>query len=177
MARETVEPETPMTAVHQRFVVHRMNHRVLFGKPAAVEVQVDHHDFRESTVYLPAGAIFALDLWEGTEIGRTRHWLSYVLQAGRPGDLLTAIPQVQPGAIVLMRAKGAPRCRFLLGWLAALQKRTDPSTLPPEFFLSQHLWMQSLPPTKQSLNALSAALDYAPPGPSTSWPALSPSSL
>ena len=79
------------------------------------------------------GALFGLDIWERNEYGTTR-WTFYVLRAGAPGEVVTHVPQVHPGAIVLLEAQGVTRAQAALRWLADIEKTLDPATLPGDSY-------------------------------------------
>jgi hypothetical protein len=58
------------------------------------------------------------------------------------------VPQVRPGAHILLEARGVRRCKFLLQWLAELETQGDLADLPREFFLSRDLWFRGVAPER-----------------------------
>lgn len=137
-----------LTCVAETSQENLFNYQLLFGNPTQKTPVMQTFGKRSSRAYFAPGSIFCLDLWHANRAGRTLRWKTYVLQAGAPGDVLTRVPQVTPGALVLMEAKGARRCKFLLKWLAALAERCDPATLPADYFVGRDLWMQGLIPER-----------------------------
>jgi len=86
---------------------------------------------------LPAGAVFAVDHWEGGFIGNRTgsharaRGIGPAIAAGlHPGEPLTRVQHVVPGARILTHTEGVRRCKFLLSWLSELSRRCDPTTLP-----------------------------------------------
>lgn len=136
----------PLTSVELLFEEHRCNYRLVFGNPAVREVIDKTFGYTRERVFFEPGSVFCLDLWEPTAAGRTRRWKTYVLQAGTVGELLTTVPQVTPGAKVLMESNGARRCKFLLAWIKTLEDKGDPAALPGTFFEGRDLWFQGMVP-------------------------------
>jgi len=113
----------------------QFNYRILFGTPKKITHRSPGEN-KLSHAYFEPGQIFALDLWHSNEYGTTE-WAVYVLQAARPNELIVQVPQVKPGAKVLLEAHGRQQAKAALKELADIQKRVDPTTLPPaRFFLT-----------------------------------------
>lgn len=87
-------------AANDRLLFGRTN-RDLFDKTSTVS----HH--------FQPGQTFGFVRWRGDQFG-TQTWRVTVAQAGRPGDKLTAIPGVKPGAHLLLHAFGKTRAKRAL---------------------------------------------------------------
>ncbi len=140
------------------FLEGQLNYRLLFGRPEFVNFREHHFGITKRTAVFRPGARFGLDLWEGRvvlnrsrqPVVRTGAWRVLVLEVGAPGERVSRVPQVRPGAHVLMEARGARRCKFLLRWLAELELQGDLTDLPREFFLSRDLRFQALVPERST---------------------------
>jgi len=161
---DPVEACTPpaLTAVDLLYEAQEFNYRLVFGRPLrCVEYEKTFGRTRE-TAWFEAGSIFGLDLWEGALITnragetrtRTRARAAFVLQAGAPGEELTRIQQVRPGARVLIGTHGVRRVKFLLAWLEELARRSDPSHLSADFYLLKSLPLSVLVPERESPSAV-----------------------
>jgi hypothetical protein len=130
---EVTLPDTELTKVETASCPSQYNYRILFGKPQKIAIH-NTGETDAACAYFNPGQIFALDLWRCNEYG-TIEWAVYVLQAARPGEIIVRVPQVTPGAKVLLEAHGKHRAQAALRELDELQKRIDPTTLPPGRFL------------------------------------------
>lgn len=157
------------TRVDLDFLEGQRNFRLLFGAPRSIFSR--EHTFgitRRTAVFAP-GACFGLDLWEGilvrsrsgVPVVRTTSWQVLVLEAGQPGERVSPVPQVRPGAQVLLEARGARRCRDLLRWLAELERDGELSALPREFYLARDFWR----PATRALRSTPVETGRAPYGP------------
>lgn len=125
------------------------NYRLLFGHPVDVVNRAFHYGVTNQIALFRPGALFGLDLWECNEYGTT-HWLFYVLQAAAPGQIVTHVPQVTPGALVLLEARGVARAKAALQWLAEVEKSGDPALRNADYFLAASLRLTAaLPKRKQ----------------------------
>jgi hypothetical protein len=138
------------------FLEGQLNYRLLFGRPEFTNFREHHFGSTKRTAVLRPGARFGLDLWEGRvvlnrsrePVVRTGEWRVLVLEVGAPGDRVSRVPQVRPGAHILLEARGVRRCKFLLRWLAELETQGDIADLPREFFLSRDLWFRGVAPER-----------------------------
>lgn len=123
------------TKVQIKKIDNLCNFRVIFGSPfqKTVAIPKEPQIYTEDWLFNP-GSIFCLDLFKRNQYGTTE-WAVYVLQAAHPGETIVPIPQVNPGAKVLLNAHGKKRAQAALKELAEIQKRVDPTTLSPERFL------------------------------------------
>ena len=144
------------------FLEGQLNYRLLFGRPEFTNIREHHFGTTKRTAAFRAGARLGLDLWEGRvvlnrsrePVVRTDEWRVLVLEAGAPGSRVSCVPQVRPGAHVLMDARRVRRCRFLLRWLAELEAQGDLADLPRAFLLSRDLRFQALVPGRSTTAAL-----------------------
>jgi hypothetical protein len=86
-----------------------VNDRLLFGRPVDGQSASD----RDSVHHFKTGQIFGFVRWRGDEFG-TQTWRVVVAQAGRPGERMTRIPGVKPGAHLLLHAFGKTRAKRAL---------------------------------------------------------------
>lgn len=156
MADYASRPSAALTAVEleQRPGVRQV--RLIFGIPAHAIDPEQSRGITRRTLYFRAGAVFAIELWQGASIAnrgrqgrvRTRYQACYVVQACQPGDTLTRVPQIIPGARVLIKTEGVRRCKFVLAWIEELVRRCDPCVLPAEFYEIKSLRVQGLVPER-----------------------------
>jgi len=98
---------------------NRHNHRLLFGAP---EMRVRRGWRREIAGFLP-GSLFAYERWRGDKYG-TQDWRIFICKASVQGRV-TAIPGIEPGAILLASAVGKTRVKRLLSAMDELKKTTE----------------------------------------------------
>jgi len=134
---KTEEKQFPisLTVVEEIYIERSKNYRLLFGKPLrSVTKQFEYGKITRKFHYFPPGSVFALDLWDCNDHGTTQ-WAVYVLEAALPGELAWTVPQVSPGAKVLLEAHGRKDAQAALRELRVLEQRLDPTTLPANYFL------------------------------------------
>ena len=108
---------------------------LVFGKPNIIN-QLEGRGTAEA--FFSPGQVFALKIYDRHRFGTTR-WVLYVLKAPTKNEECTLIPNIMPGAIVLLRAKGKKLVSDTLAWISDLESEGDPTSLSPETFLKQHL--------------------------------------
>jgi len=106
----------PLTRVALAFVDKRINLYLRFGNPART-IQLDR--WRRSAVFLPA-SIFCRIRWESNDYGTTR-WQLMVMQACTPLDAVQRIPDIQPGARILLHAEGERQVQAVLPLIDAIE--------------------------------------------------------
>jgi hypothetical protein len=127
-----------LTKAKLLFEKKQSNVKLLFGVPAISEDLRFSEGSSRKNVYFKPGSLFALELWSANDYG-TQIWMVYVLRAVWPGEAANRVPQVKPGAEILLNARGKERVRKVLRWLNQLNNEIeDLSKLPPEFFQSAH---------------------------------------
>jgi len=140
----------PPTQVEILYQEGKLNYRLLFGHPRKlVEKEFVYGRITRKEAFFEPGDIFALDLWQRNQYGTTA-WAVYVLQATVPGEKSAVkIPQVEPGARVLLEAHGQSRAKLALALLKEIEDRTDPATLPAIRFLLADLRLKAMKPTRE----------------------------
>lgn len=93
----------PLTVVEILFQRDRRNYYITFGKGEYRRLSPTRAEER----FAP-GQLWGYVRWEANEYG-TQHWEAWVLRAGAPGQEITTVPGVQPGAQVILCARGAAR--------------------------------------------------------------------
>lgn len=134
-SNQSQEPSQTFTRVEELYLEGQKNYRLLFGRPIkTATTEFKYQDITQRVLYFKPGDIFALDLWDRNEYGTTK-WSVFVLQAALPGELAVRVPQVKPGAKILLQASGQKYAREALKLLKEIEDRTDPTTLHPSRFL------------------------------------------
>ena len=139
------------TRVELEFLEGQRNHRLMFGRPEQFLYREHHFGITKRTAIFKPGQRFGLELWDGKivlnrsrqPVARTQRWRILILEAGRVGACVSCVPNVRPGAHVLMEASRTKTCQLLKTWLAGLEQRGDPAELPREFFLARDLRLQA----------------------------------
>ncbi len=129
-AASTVEPL--LTEVHLEYRSNR-RYRLLFGAPFDVVAMDQPHPPGGRIAFFRPGDRFGLALWEANDYGTTR-WRVFVCRALRTGETGTRVPQVRPGARVLLDVSGATRAKAALHWLSGYVKSGDAPSLPDHAF-------------------------------------------
>jgi hypothetical protein len=121
---------TPLTRVSLAFVERRINLYLRFGHPVR-ELRLDR--WRSCALFLPA-ALFCRVRWESNDYGTTR-WQLVVLQTCTPLDAVQRIDGIQPGARLLLHAKGEQQVQSVLPQIDAIETLgIDPVTVPPAYW-------------------------------------------
>ncbi len=105
-----------LTVVELVFFPEFRNDRLRFGAPQ-VRVLLDRR--RSLAVFTP-GALFGYLRWTANEFG-TQIWCLVVGRTARPGEPITRVQGVRPGAEILLQLNGATRVRRILKHLDALE--------------------------------------------------------
>ena len=123
------------TSVTVQQIEGHSNFRIIFGDAhKKTPINSQNESTPQHLWFFKPGSIFCLDLFKKNQYGTTE-WAVYVLQAAFPGETIVPVPQVNPGAKVLLEAHGKKRAQAALRELAEIQKRVDPTTLSPGRFL------------------------------------------
>lgn len=127
-----------LTKTKLLFEEKRRNVKLLFGVPSVVEDLRFSEWSSSKNVYFKPDSLFALELWSANDYG-TVIWMVYVVRAVWPGEAANRVPQVEPGAEILLYARGKGRVRKVLHWLNHLHDEIeDLSGLSPEYFQAAH---------------------------------------
>lgn len=147
--------DAPLTEVHLEYRSNR-RYRLLFGAPFDV-IDMDHPRPPGGRIaFFRPGDRFGLALWEESDSGATS-WRVLVCRALRAGETGTHVPQVRPGAAVLLDVEGATRAKAALYWLRPYIESGEPLALPEARFLETDFRLKSTP-----LVRLKAYTDGAP---------------
>ena len=142
-----------LTRVELDYRREQRNYRLLFGHPVDMVGKTFRFGVTNQVALFAPGALFGLDIWECNDYGTTR-WTFYVLRAGAPGEVVTQVPQVNPGAIVLLEAQGVTRAQAALRWLAEIERILDPATLSMDTFSAIDFRLKSVFPASKRRRAL-----------------------
>lgn len=127
-----------LTKVFLQYEENKQTAKLLFGTPTASEDLGFSEKTSRKFVYFKPDSLFALELWSANDYG-TVVWLIYILRAVWPGETANKVPRVEPGAEILLHARGKGRVRKVLHWLGRLQNEVqDLSELSPEYFQAAH---------------------------------------
>lgn len=123
-----------MTRVALLELPARIKVTLRFGHPRS---ERRYNCARTEAVFAPH-AIFCRVHWEVTATGRPR-WQLLVLQAGSGLEVVQRIAGIEPGAIVLLEAAGAPAVQRVLRLLAEIEARTiDLADVSPAYWRTLH---------------------------------------
>ena len=106
---DAVSKAAPITRLLLLRASVRRNDRLLLGRP---NQSVRTSEKQEELRFNPS-QVFGFVRWRGDQYG-TQTWRVVVAQAGRPGERLTRIPGVNPGAHLLLHAFGKTRAKRAL---------------------------------------------------------------
>lgn len=149
-----------LTKVKLLFEEKRRNVKLLFGVPAAAEDLRFLEGSSRKNVYFRPDSLFALELWSANDYG-TVIWMVYVLRAVWPGEAANKVPQIEPGAEILLHARGKGRAGKVLDWMKHLQKETeDLSELPPGYFQMAHYSLKNGLEPRAPREPFGPVLDY-----------------
>lgn len=141
--RPSGTPSVPATEVR---LDHRTNrhYRLVFGAPFEV-LAVDHsHAITARRATFRPGDRFGLALWEANDFGTTQ-WRVLVCRALRAGETGVRVPQVRPGAQVLLDIAGATRAKAALRWLSPYVESGLATKLPDEVFIAAGFRLANMP--------------------------------
>lgn len=112
---------------------HR-NDRLLLGRPTS---SLRTSENQEELRFKPL-QVFGFVRWRGDQYG-TRTWRVIVAQAGRPGERLTRVPGVNPGAHLLLHAFGKTRAKRALRVIDMLSEAHVLHEIAPAYWRHVHL--------------------------------------
>jgi hypothetical protein len=135
--------ELLLTEVHLEYRSNR-RYRLLFGAPFDV-IAMDHPAPPGGRIaFFRPGDRFGLALWEANDFGTT-HWRVLVCRALTSRETGARVPQVQPGARILLDVKGATRAKAALHWLAPYVEAGDALSMPEERFIETEFRLKNTP--------------------------------
>jgi|GEM_PF-2214551 len=135
--------ELLLTEVHLEYRSNR-RYRLLFGLPFDV-IAMDHPAPPGGRIaFFRPGDRFGLALWEANDFGTT-DWRVLVCRALASHETGARVPQVRPGACVLLDVKGATRAKAALHWLAPYVEAGDTMSMPEERFVETEFRLKNTP--------------------------------
>jgi Protein of unknown function (DUF2840) len=138
--------DAPLTEVHLEYRSNR-RYRLLFGQPFDVVAMDQPHPPGGRIAFFRPGDRFGLALWEANDFGTT-HWRVLVCRALRACQTGTRVPQVRPGAVVLLDIEGATRAKAALYWLRPYIESGDALALPDARFIEADFRLNNTPLTR-----------------------------
>lgn len=130
----------------------RHNHRLLFGSPSAT----CEPTFSNTAHRFRSGQTFGFVRWRGDSFG-TQSWRVIVAQAGCPGERLTRLPGIQPGAHLLLHAFGKARAKRALRVIDLLSEAHVLHEIAPAYWRHVHLQLsRNLEPEPYDPDAFAA---------------------
>jgi hypothetical protein len=124
---------TRLVVMHQK---NKKRHQLVFGYP--VLNREIGGPYCERHLFFEPGQLFGLEIWEANDYGTVR-WLLLVLRAAAPGEQMALLPQLAPGAEILVAAHGRDKVRRARAWLSELADcGADPVSLPPDYYRASH---------------------------------------
>jgi len=112
----------------------RGNDRLLLGRPTG---SIRAARKPEELQFKPL-QIFGFVRWRGDQFG-TQTWRVVVAQAGKPGERLTRIPGVNPGAHLLLHAFGKTKAKRALRVIDMLSEAHVLHEIAPAYWRHMHL--------------------------------------
>lgn len=144
-----------LTTVITEFKSKDRHHRILFGEPVRRSVLIRVKGHLKVRHEFAQDARFVLDLWRRNEYG-TLQWRCFVCESVAPGDSAQGVPQVIPGARVLLVTKGAAESRIFLSWAYAVSRSgVDLLRIPRETFEAAHFRLKGSRAQGLHVNTLS----------------------
>ena len=140
------EDGDPFCEAHLEYRSNR-RYRLLFGEPFDVVDMDQPRPPGGRIAFFRPGARFGLALWDLLDTGTAR-WRVLVCRALRAGETGARVPQVQPGAAVLLDAEGATRAQAALIWLRPYIDRGDALALPEARLLEMDFRLRNTPLTR-----------------------------
>jgi hypothetical protein len=135
--------ELLLTEVHLEYRSNR-RYRLLFGLPFDVIAMDQPAPPGGRIAFFRPGDRFGLALWEANDFGTT-HWRVFVCRALASHKTGARVPQVRPGAHVLLDVKGATRAKAALHWLAHYVEAGDALSMPEERFVETEFRLKNTP--------------------------------
>ncbi|NVN91825.1 MAG: DUF2840 domain-containing protein [Desulfuromonadales bacterium] len=132
-----------LTKIHLHFDEKKRNSKLLFGTPAVTEnISFTERSSRKNVFFKPDN-LLALELWVANDHG-TLLWMIYIVRTVWPGEKAHKVPFVEPGAEILLHARGKGRTSRALQWLRRLQKiEADLSRLSPDYYRIAHYYLKN----------------------------------
>jgi hypothetical protein len=123
----------PLTTLTLLTARGRAGDRLRFGRP----VSSGRQRAGRAVFRFAPDQIFSVVRWRGDAFG-TQTWRVVVAQAGRPGERLTRLPGVSPGAHLLLHAFGSTRAKRALKAIDALESVAVLHGVSPAYWRHLH---------------------------------------
>lgn len=114
-------------------------YRLVFGDPCEIRKREDEADQPISysdAIFVPKN-LFCLEAYDRSLFGRSR-WALYVAETVDAPEKAIFIPNVFPGAKVLLEVRGKEKVTQARDWIVSLATKGDPAELHPSLFLRQN---------------------------------------
>ena len=129
-----------LTRLILKYEKNRRRHELLFGDPVSFREEcglVERH------AYFAPEQVFGIEVWEADDYG-TIFWTLYILRAVAPGEVGTPLPQVSPGAEILLSVRGKKKIRRAHAWLRSLAATARSlSAIDPDYYRASHYRFQA----------------------------------
>lgn len=122
-----IDTETGLTVLTIGDAGKRVQTRLIFGAP----VRRILGDRGSSVCVFSAGQVFGFVARKAGD-ARGHSERVFVVLCGRPGEELSVLPAVRPGAHILVSAAGPVQVPRVVGMLASLSERCDLTAFPAE---------------------------------------------
>lgn len=117
--------------------------RLVFGNPSELRALKDEsYGSCETEAVFPARKIFCLEVYHRFLFGKTK-WALYVAKSVDLPEEATFIPNVYPGARVLLEVRGKAKVIEATDWISEIQLERDPAELHEAFFCKQHAMLNT----------------------------------
>ncbi|NNE40793.1 MAG: DUF2840 domain-containing protein [Marinicaulis sp.] len=110
--------EKKLSAFEVLYIEERANYRLLFGCPDNIR----RINRQRSIAMFPPNRVAGYLRWRANEFG-TQVWRCFVVRTASPGDAVTRIHGVNPGATLLLSTRGKTFSKRFLTHLDVLKKR------------------------------------------------------
>ena len=124
MASETTRDLTVLATGAPR---HSASTRLMFGAPVH---RCQAANGRLLCLFAP-GQVFAFETQKDSDV-RGQYRRVFVVRCGRPGEVLSVLPAVQPGAHILVSGTGKRSAERIASMLEKLSGMQEPAAIPPE---------------------------------------------
>lgn len=108
-----------------------------FGKPVSESTQVFGPEKSVKEFLFAPGSVFCVEQWKSNKYG-TEKWELYILRAVWPGEAGNVVKGVDPGAEILLQARGKAAVVKIKKWLKDLSTQKDLHLISPDYFIRAH---------------------------------------
>ncbi len=146
VANDPIDPSKEPLLLTEVALEYRSNrrYRLLFGVPFDVIAMDQPAPPGGRIAFFRPGDRFGLALWEANDFGTTA-WRVLVCRALAAGEAGSRVPQIKPGAHVLLDVEGATRAKAALQWLRRYIETGDALALPEARFIEVDFRLRNMP--------------------------------